>query len=100
MFNAANRNAPDPQVGVQHRNVAYGVPERAQQYRPLALYDDIHGEPPDVEVERDEVVDVVHRPRCESGAHIGVSLPAGDDFAPSLGRQRIRIGRGLVPSIP
>ena len=41
MFSAANRNAPDPHVGSNAETVAHRVPERAQQLRPLALYDDV-----------------------------------------------------------
>ena len=74
------------------------MPEGAQELRPFALGDDVFGEPLDVEVERDEVVDLPHFARSELAPDLGVAAAAGHDLAPCLGGQGVVVGRGAVPA--
>ena len=46
--------------GVEDGDFGQGVPEGAHQFRPLAVDDDVPGEPLAVQVEGDEVVDALH----------------------------------------
>ena len=106
MLSAAKRNAPEPQVGSRTdipRVAAFavaveGVPEGAEQFRPLALRDDVLGETLDVEIEGDEVVDVLHFARGEFGPDFLIALATGDDLAPCLRGQRVVVRRGGVPA--
>ena len=49
--------------GIEDRDIPHGVPEGAQQLRPLALSDYVFGKLLDIEVQRDEVVDILHLAR-------------------------------------
>ena len=56
------------------------------------------GEPLDVQVQCDEVVDFPHLARGELGPDLVVASAAGDDLAPRLGGQRVVVGSGGVPA--
>ena len=72
--------------------------KRAQQFRPITGRDGVGGELPDVEVEGDEVIDLMHLARREFLSQFQTTLPPRDVFAPRLGRQGKRRGGGLVPA--
>ena len=74
------------------------MPEDAQQIRPFALGDDGQSEPLDVEIERDEIVDLLHLARCELGADLGVALPSGNDLTPGLGWEGVIVERWTIPA--
>ena len=66
---------------------------------PCALGDDVLGELFDVEVQRDEVVDLLHLARQASLAlDLIVSLTASHDLTPGLGGQGVVFRRGGVPA--
>ena len=71
MLSAANRNAPEPQVGSRTVTLLDGVPEGAQQVRPFAVLDHVLRELADVEIERDQVVDVADL----AGGELRLGLP-------------------------
>ena len=83
--------------GVQDGYVPHGVPEGAQELRPLALGDDVPGELLDVEVEGDEVVDIGDLSGGEPGPDFVAALAPCDDLAPCLGGEGVFVVSGLVP---
>ena len=85
--------------GVEDRHVPHGVPESAQQLRTLALGDDVPGEPLDIKIQRDEVVDLLHLAGGELGLDLFVSLTASDNLPPGLGGQRVVVRRRGVPAV-
>jgi len=72
--------------GIQHRDAGDGLPERHEQIRPFAILDDILRELAEIQIQRDEVVDRSDFTRREFISDFVVTLAAGDDFAPCLGR--------------
>ena len=58
MLSAANRNAPEPHGRVEDGHSLRWLPEGAEQVRAFAVLDHVLRELADVEIERDEVVDV------------------------------------------
>ena len=77
-----------------------GLPEGAKQVRAFAVLDHILRELANVEIERDEVVDVRALRQRRACSDFLVALAAGDDLAPGLGGQRIFGRSRLVPDFP
>ena len=88
--------------GVEDRHVSHGVPEGSQEFRPLALGDDVLRKFLDVEVQRNEVVDLTQlRPQRKFGTDVGVAVVAGlRPLARSLWAGRSRRERRLFQPSP
>ena len=98
MLSAANRNAPDPQVG--SRTVTFSMAcQKAQQLRALAVLDYVLRELADVQVESDEVVDVAHLAGGKLGSDLIVAIAPDDDLAPGFGGQRMGQRCRPVPAL-
>ena len=67
------------------------MPEGAQQLRPFGIEDSVAGELPDVQVQRDQVVDLVDFALSEPFADFQTAGSAIDVFAPGFGDQAYRI---------
>ena len=85
--------------GVEDGDGGDGLPEGHEQVRAFAILDDILRELAEIEIEGDEVVDLADFAGGEFLPDFLVTLPAGDDFAPDFGWQRIFAGRGFVPRL-
>ena len=98
MLSAANRNAPEPQVGIENSDAFDRLPEGAQQIRAFAALDHVLGKLPDIEIERDEIIDLADFARRQFRPDFRIAGAPRHDFAPDLGGQA-EVGRRLSGSI-
>jgi len=84
---------------VEHREFFDGVPEGAKQFRPFAMLNHVLCKLANVEIQRDEFVDVGDFAIGNLRFQVGMALTTGDDFAPDFGGQRKFIRRGFIPAV-
>ena len=87
MLSAANRNAPEPQAGSRIVTFSMACQNARSRFGSFAVFDHVLRELADVEVERDQFVDVADFAVCEFLPNLLIALPASDDFAPDFSRQ-------------
>src|ERR1017187_2212695 len=83
---------------VEDRNLFDSLPDSAQQFRPFAKLDYILCELADIQVERDQIIDLMHLSGSQLGLDCSITLMAIDGFTPNLGGKREFRWRSPVPT--